>query len=177
MATRLAVLLALALARVAVAKTEKNPDLDRALTQMGDLKYADAGKSLEAAWKHPGNDRDKVLQILELQGVVAATLNNPAKAKQSFTTLLQLDPEHRLAADYAPRVMTPYYEAKGYVNDHEKVDFAAGADQVSNGRVTAVAAAVNNDPTRLSRKVRFHLRADGGGWTDKLVPLEDGRAG
>lgn len=60
--------------------------------------------ALEAAFKRAGNDRDTLLRIYELQGIVFATLNETAKATKVFTTLTVLDPDHKLSGDYPPRV-------------------------------------------------------------------------
>ena len=44
-------------------------------------------------------------------------LNQSAKARTAFQTLAVLAPEHQLTGDYAPRVVTPFFEAKGWVAD------------------------------------------------------------
>jgi len=143
-------------------QADPNADLDKASALLDELNYKQAAPALDAAWKRPNNDRTQVLKILELQGVVAATLNQAPKATAYFQQLLALDPGHTLAGDLPPRVMTPFYEARGRTTD-KALDFHAVKAAASNGRVIQVAADVN-DPTRLAKKVRFHLRNDGGGW-------------
>ncbi len=147
-----------------------NPELDKAAQLFDELNYKQAAPLLDAAWKRSGNDRAQVLKILELQGLVAATLNNAAKATGYFQQLLSLDPEHKLSGDYPPRVMTPYYEARGRVSDKGALEFKAGKAALVGGRVIQLAVDVS-DPTKLAKRVRFHLRPDGGPWSDATVEL------
>ncbi len=94
-----------------------NPELPRARQSLEELRYAEASTALEAARARPGNDRGTLLQILELQGVVAATLRQQDKARTAFQTLLSLAPAHQLVGDYSPRVMTPFFEARAWVDE------------------------------------------------------------
>ncbi len=160
------VVLLLALSAVA----EPNPDLEKAKKSLDELNYKQASTALDAAWKRPGNDREQVLKILELQGIIAATLNQNAKAAAAFQALLSLDPDHKLGGDNPPRVMTPYYEARGYVADKGGLEAKAAKAALANGRVIQVAVDVT-DATRLAKKVRFHLKDDQGVWTDNEVAL------
>jgi hypothetical protein len=153
------------------AFAEPNADLDKAQSLLDELNYKQAQTALDAAWKHPGNDRQQVLRILELQGVVAATLNQGPKATQYFSQLLALDVSHKIAGDWPPRVMTPFYEAKGRIGDKGGVELKQAKAASSNGKVIQVGADVN-DPTKLSKKVRFHVRNDGGGWTASTVDAQ-----
>ena len=128
-----------------------NAELDRATRQVDDLQYSEAQKSLEAAWKKSGNDRQTTLRILELQGVVAATLNDGARAAKLFAMMLSLEPERKLTGDHPPRVMTPYYEARGRVAEMGRLSLERGEGVTATVR----------DALKLAKKVRFHLRRDG----------------
>ncbi|WNG28369.1 hypothetical protein F0U62_33450 [Cystobacter fuscus] len=150
-----------------------NPYLPRARQLLEELSYAEAARALEQARAQPGNDRDTLLEILELQGVVAGMLQQPAKARSAFQTLLVLAPDYRLKGDYAPRVVTPFFEAKAWVHDQ---DAALRLEAVpGGGGLEPVAVQVNKDPLGLGRTVRFHLR-DGAGWTPQEQPLIGGKA-
>ncbi len=145
---------------VASVALAANPDLEKAAKLVGDLQYAEAQPALEAALKRPGNDRETLLQIYELQGVVYATLNNAAKATKAFQTLLVLDPDRKLAGDNAPRVMTPFYEARGRATEMGKLDARPLPAAVAGMHVAQLAVEISNDPLKMAKKVRFHQRAD-----------------
>ncbi|WP_245814496.1 hypothetical protein [Cystobacter ferrugineus] len=150
-----------------------NSSLPRARQLLEELRYAEAARALEEARAQPGNDRDTLLEILELQGVVAGMLQQPAKARTAFQTLLVLAPDYRLTGDYAPRVVTPFFEAKAWVNDQ---DAALRLEAVpGGGGLEPVAVQVEKDLLGLGHTVRFHLR-DEAGWTQQEMPLTEGRA-
>jgi hypothetical protein len=153
-----------------------NPDLARASALLEELRYAEASKALEAARALPGNSRETLLQILELQGVVAVILQQPAKARAAFQTLAVLAPDHQLMGDYAPRVVTPFFEAKGWVEDQAVALQVQASAAKTEKFVEGVGVEVKPDVLKLGRAVRFHLRADGAPWREETLPLEEGRA-
>jgi hypothetical protein len=141
------------------------------------LRYAEASKALDAARARPGNDRDTLLQILELQGVVAAMLPQTTQARTAFQTLAVLAPDHQLMGDYAPRVVTPFFEAKGWVADQgTALRFEAAPASKTETLVEGVAVQVASDVLKLGRSVRFHLHPEGASWTEQESPLADGKA-
>ncbi|SEU19071.1 hypothetical protein [Stigmatella erecta] len=154
-----------------------NAELPRARRLLESLRYAEAARALDAARAQLGNDRDTLLDILELQGVVAAMLQQPAKARAAFQTLLVLAPDRQLKGDYAPRVVTPFFEAKAWVTDQqavlrlEAVPPAAGATSVESLSVRTPV-----DPLKLGRTVRFHLNENGTTWRHQTSPLQEGQA-
>ncbi|HYH98704.1 MAG TPA: hypothetical protein VD972_22320, partial [Hyalangium sp.] len=151
---------ALLLAPLAWGETA-NPELSRARQFLEGLRYTEAARALEAARARPGNDRDTLLQILELQGVVAAMLQQPAKARTAFQTLVVLAPDHQLTGDYAPRVVTPFFEAKGWVADQgAALRFEAAPASKTHAHIEAVAVQVKTDFLKLGRGVRFHLNTE-----------------
>lgn len=152
-----------------VAAWGESSQLARARKLTDGLRYAEAAKALDAAWKASNNDRAAVLEILMLTGVVQATLNNKAKAVEAFSRLHALAPNYPLIADYGPRVMTPYYEGRSWAADHP-VTFTAEGPRIEDGRVVGLSAKVS-DSLRLARSVRFHVKADGGPWLAQQAPL------
>lgn len=154
-------LAALLLAGFVHAQTQ-NPHLRRAEAQLDSLEYDKAAKSLQLAWKTPGNDYETVLRILEQQGVVAANLNDPEASVAYFRTFLVIAPTRTLRKDYAPRVMTRFYEAKAWVEKKGPLKFEALPEKIENDLVTELAAALKSDPLKLGREVVFHVR-DGSG--------------
>jgi hypothetical protein len=172
----LALTTALLLASQAWGQTS-NPELARAHQFLDGLRYTEAARALEAARARPGNDRDTLLRILELQGVVAAMLQQPAKARLAFQTLLVLEPEHRLTGDYAPRVVTPFFEAKAWVADQRAaLRLEAAPASKTDATIEGVAVQVPTDVLKLGRTVRFHLHADDSPWRQVESPLVEGRA-
>ncbi|ATB38425.1 hypothetical protein CYFUS_003860 [Cystobacter fuscus] len=134
----------------------------------------EAARALEQARAQPGNDRDTLLEILELQGVVAGMLQQPAKARAAFQTLLVLAPEYRLKGDYAPRVVTPFFEANGWLNDKGaalrlEVVPASGTDNL-------LTVQAKPDVLNLGRSVLFYQREAGAGWILTEQPLVEGMA-
>lgn len=148
-----------------------NADLEKATKLVADLQYPEARSALESAIKRSGNDRDTLLRIYELQGIVYATLNDPTKAGKAFAALMVLEPERKLAGDYPPRVMTPFYEARGRASELGKLDAKALPAAIGNGRVGQLAVEVSTDPLKMVKKVRFHVKADQGPWVETPAEL------
>ncbi len=143
-----------------------NADLEKATKLVADLQYTEARSALDAAIKRPGNDRDTMLRIYELQGIVYATLNDAAKAGKAFQAMLVLEPERKLAGDYPPRVMTPFYEARGRASELGRLELKQLPAAIGNGRVGQLAVEVTTDPLKMVKKVKFHVRPDGGAWAE-----------
>src|SRR5262249_1567558 len=61
-----------------------NPNLTKAEKLLDDLDYDGAALALLQAKNTPGNDRPTLLRILELQGVVAATLDQKSSSATFF---------------------------------------------------------------------------------------------
>lgn len=172
----LALTTALLLAPLAWGETS-NPDLPRARLLLDGLRYTEAARALEAARARPGNDRNTLLEILELQGVVAAMLQQPAKARTAFQTLLVLAPDHQLQGDYAPRVVTPFFEAKAWVDDQQAaLRLEATPAGTTNTSIEQVGVQVTRDVLKLGHAVRFHLREEGAEWRWQDSPLAEGKA-
>jgi hypothetical protein len=153
-----------------------NPELPRAQAFLEELRYAEAASALDAARARPGNDRATLLQILELQGVVAATLRQPAKARTAFQTLLSLAPDHQLRGEYAPRVMTPFFEARGWVDEVGALRVEAVPAVKTSASVERLAVKLASDPLKLASGVRFHVRSDSVPWRQEEAPLVNGEA-
>ncbi|HVE81344.1 MAG TPA: hypothetical protein VND93_00785 [Myxococcales bacterium] len=160
---------------ILLALSALNPDLGRAVDLMDELKYPEAARVLEAARKRPGNDRATLLQILELQGVVASTLDQAERARGFYRALVSIDPDYKLSRDYAPRVVTPFLEAKSWISRRGALQLQADPAP-ARGPISAVGVKVPSDPVKLAKEVRFHWRADGGPWRTEQVPLAAGRA-
>jgi hypothetical protein len=154
-----------------------NPFLEKAQKILEELKYAEAAKMLEAAWASPGNDHATTLEILKLQGVVAATLGNSDKARQYFRGLLYLAPDFVLPeGDLGPKVISTFYEAKGRVTEANVLRVEALPPERDDSMVHSIAVGVKTDPLKLAKTIRFHTRIGSGPWTQNEVALAEGKA-
>lgn len=163
-----------ALASISINAFAADASLERAQQLLSDLKYREAAAALDAAWKAPGNSREEVLTILQLQGIVAASIGQGLQAREAFTALLTLDPSRRLPADLPPKVMTFFYEARGRVDERGPLEVTAAPPAAHGGALQL--AIVVKDPIALAVTARFHLQPAGGPWTTVSVPLQKGRA-
>lgn len=173
----MAAALALSLWLAGTVRAEENEDLARAERLVDGLRYGEAVRVLEAARAQTGNDRSTLLRILELQGIVAASLGRAEQARSAFRLLVVLEPSYVLKGKYSPKVTTPFYEAKGWVTDHGSLRFEPVPAVVDNGRVELVVARVESDPLKLARDVRFHVQeSPKGDFREVVVPLQGGLA-
>ena len=148
-------------------------DLDRAARLVFDQRYEAAARALEQASRQSGNRREVVLRIFELQGVTYAQLGQETKAKLAFQSLIALDPRRELSGKYSARVLKPFAEAQAWAADNPSLEAAAEPAAVDPaGKVLQIAVKVKNDALKLSRKVRFFVRSDGGKWVEQLVELQ-----
>ncbi|HEY8207568.1 MAG TPA: hypothetical protein VIG99_08810 [Myxococcaceae bacterium] len=161
---------------VMLALAASNPDVGRAIELMDELKYPEAARALEDARKRPGNDRATLLQILEMQAVVASTLEQADRTRAFFRTLVSIDPDYKLSRNYASKVLKSYFDAKLWISRHGTLGLQADPATPPTGPISSVGVRVTNDTFKLAREVRLHLRADDGRWRVELAPLAAGRA-
>lgn len=86
--------------------------LEDALDQLKQLKYGQASKTLEKVHSLRNLSLDEVLRFYELSGIVRASLGDAGRARTSFAKLLRLRPDFALKGRFAPKVTTPFFEAK-----------------------------------------------------------------
>lgn len=146
------------------ALAQKNPDLEKAQAQLAQRKYADALKSLDAAEKKGGLDRDSYLTLLESKGLALAQTGKADAAELSFRSVLCLDPKRELAGKYAGPVGKPIAAAIEWSKANGALELVALDPGVSNGRVKQISFAVKNDPLKLVKVVKFYVKSDGGSW-------------
>lgn len=163
----------LMLSAALVLATAANPDLARGEELFTQYKYADAIKALTKARTAKGLDRASLLKILELTGVSAGQLRQTAQAQAAFRELLVLDPAHQLQTEYAPRVMTPFYEVRQQVIERGSLEVKPIATTTT--RVESVGVSLVRDPLSMARGVRFHLLTDGA-WKTTDAMLTAGTA-
>ena len=145
------------------AAAEPPAELDAAERALARGATAEALKAADAGLKRSGLERDALLRLLEVQAVAAAS-SNPAKATKAFEILLSLEPDHALHGDDVKRASGPFRKAKAFVLEKGPLSFRAAAATLSAGQVFQVALEVTNDPLKLARRVRFHLRPEHAAW-------------
>lgn len=117
-----------------------HPLLDTARAELKALRYPAADKALKAALATSGFSRAEALEYYELKGLVAGGANRGAEARDAFVALLTLDPEFKLKGKPAPRVTTPFFEARTLVKEQGAlgvtVEGAPDAQRVGPVRIT-----------------------------------------
>src|SRR5438093_633022 len=103
----------LTLAYTCAAWLAANPSLDAARKQVSELHYPQALPLLKKARAVDGLDRTSLLEILWLQGLVNATLGKKDEARDAFRALLLIDVDFKVPSEQPPKVMGPFFEAKG----------------------------------------------------------------
>lgn len=159
---------ALVLGALSAMAQSNNAKLLEARALFDDLELEKAAKALAAAEAIPGNSRQTVLQILELQAVVYGTMNKEAKARDACRALLLLQPGFVMPKDQPPRVRTPYFEAKEWAEANPLVlaPSTSGCEQAACTPVVQV----TKDMLRLIKKVRFVLLEGPEPKTREVVP-------
>lgn len=147
-----------------------DPRVDQARKLVTGLKFAEAAVLLDALEADTSLEPDDSVAVFELAGIVQATLRHPERAVTLFQKMFSLDPAHQLAEQYSPRVMTPYYQAKGWLREAGgPLTFGRSAPASSGNEYTALRFAVKNDALRLATQVRVHWRAGAGDWQTVVV--------
>jgi hypothetical protein len=160
--------LAFAAAMCALAANPPS-DLQRGTELFEQYKYAEARAAFAKARNAPNLTRADLLDLLEMTGVAAAQQRQPEAAQNALIELITLDPDHKLKNDYAPRVMTPFFEARRIVGERGALQATSSAE-MQGERVERITVSVIKDPMRYVRTVRFHLQTDSG-WTTTSAPF------
>ncbi len=144
---------------------------------LDDLDYDGAAALLAQSLKAPRNERRTILRILELQGVIAASLDKKSDALNAFRQLLVLDPDYKLnESAYSAEQRAPFNQAKAAVASTGSLRFEVAPARAKPGLVESVVVKVAADPLSQARKVRLWLRLGEGPWKDSVVPVVEGRA-
>lgn len=146
-----------ALVVTAILSQAQSPHIQAARDAMDDLRYPDARTLLQKARQQPNLPREQLIEILWLQGLVAASLNQADGARAAFRALFAIDPEHRPDRDYPPKIMSPYYEARGWIATTRPLGFARLPAELDAGRVKRIGVKIQADPLALVTAVRIHV--------------------
>jgi hypothetical protein len=169
------VVLMVALASL-TAFAQRNPDLEKAQQLLAQKKYDAALKSIEAAAKKGGLERESLLTLLESRGLAQASLGQTEKAEESFRSVLQLEPRRDLTGKYTGKVVPVIAAAKEWFKANGGIELGALDPGVENGRVKQISLFVKNDPLKLITQAKFYVRKDGGAWKPVEASLANGAA-
>lgn len=150
--------------------------LKRAETLVEDLKFAEAGPELDAVLAAQGNSRETLIRAFWLKGMVAATVNKPEVAREAMRALVAIAPDFKPDANQPKRVMTPWFEARGWAEANGALTFVRVPADPEQPHVARLRARVQLDPLKMARAVRFHLREDAAAWRTAQATLVSGEA-
>ncbi len=145
----------------ASASMAGNPKLEAVREQVSALKYPQAARTLDELRQTDGLSRTEALEFFTLEGLVKGALNDGDAAKAAFTRALLIDPELKLPGKVAPRVSTPFLEAKSWVKEHGGLELSTSALSRFSDEGWSLDVSPLKDALSLVTDVRFDLDEDG----------------
>ena len=163
-AWRLALAIALATS-TAVAKPKAPPppppepppaDVETAESLYTKLDYDKANDVAARVLKKSGLSHDQLVRATKILAITDAILDKEEDAKDTFLTLLILDPEQTVDANLGPKVSGPFVEARGrYRSLPSKPGIEVTPSIRADGGKLKI---VTRDPTKLTKKVNVGYR-------------------
>jgi hypothetical protein len=153
---RLAALLAALLAAAPRIAAAHPAELDQAVHALDELRYEDAARLLDQAYRTGDNGPDDLRLLFRLQGEVAATLGDDAGARAAFARYWSLAPDERLPAGTSPKITTAFDAALAGMAGRKP--FAAHHELSGH----ALVLVVDSDPAGLAAGARAAWRGEGG---------------
>lgn len=169
-------LLVLVLLGSSGALAQRNPELEKAQLLLAQKKYGPALKSLDAAAKKGGLERESMLTLLESRALAQAWLGQTEQAEADFRSVLQLDARRELAGKYTGKPAAVIASALEWFKANGTIEVGPLEPGAEDGRLKQISLFVKNDPLKLVRQVRFYIRADGGAWKPQDAQLINGAA-
>jgi hypothetical protein len=96
------------LAAIASDAAADNPDLDRARTLKGELRYREAAAALDAAIRRGGATPARLASMWRLAGELAGGLDHREPAVDHFARALAIDPSTALDLGASPKLTAPF---------------------------------------------------------------------
>jgi len=156
-----ALLFAVTLTGAAVAtagEAPKNAELEKAQKALAAKKYPEALKQIDAAEKKGGLDLESYSTLLESKALALASTKRLDAAAEEFKKLLALDPRRDLAGKYKGEVVKALETALAWVNQSGGNQLVALEPETAGGKVKKVSVQVKNDPLKMVKAVRIHLK-------------------
>ena len=86
--------------------------LERARTEIGELRYEEAQKTVEKAIRSGTNGPADMAELYLLLGEVKASLGDDETAQNAFRSALSIDPAADLRDGLSPKIREPFSKAK-----------------------------------------------------------------
>lgn len=153
------------------------PELEKAASALAEGRAPQALKMLDAVAAVGKLDKENLVQLYQLRGIALAAMKKEPQAKAAFQAMLWLQPDAGLPPSADGKAFKPFRAAKDWSRAAPGLEFRAEpAATDDKGKVMQIAAFVKNDPLKLVRKVRFHIRANEGSWTSVVEPVQSSYA-
>jgi len=175
----LAVVLASGVARDAHAKPGKEPpppppaEVEVAEQLYTKLDYDRANDVATRVLKKSNLSHDQMVRATKVLAITYAILGKEDEAKDTFVTLLILDPDYNVDNNLGPKVSGPFMEARG---EYRALSSKPGIEVTPNVRSDGgQLRVVTRDPTKLAKKVTVGYRwMSTGEFTVASVPVGEG---
>src|SRR5687767_7916168 len=82
--------------------------LERARTEIGELRYDDAQKTVDKALRSGRNSPEQMTELYLLLGEVQASLGDDEAAQDAFRRALVIDPGAELRKGLSPKIKEPF---------------------------------------------------------------------
>ena len=124
----------------------------------------------------PDLTRDQVVELYELKGIAAASLNDGAEAQKAFEIMLGVDGAASLKGRYSPRVMTPFFEARSLVKEQGAISITMNP-MTEGDRVRALEFTRSGLGSSLVKRLSVQVRETAsGGWRKVDATFQGGKA-
>ena len=143
----LSAVLAVAACLCRVVAADPRADLERAAAALDDLRYREAVRLLDAAWRGGGNSPVELRRIFALAGTAAASMGDGTAAQDWFSRWLCLEPSARLPPGSSPKLVVLLEAARRQLAGRALAAHAARRDG-------GIAIVVDDDPLALVVAVR-----------------------
>jgi len=139
------------------------------------LYFAEAAKVCAAALRRGKLARAELLQLLRMQGLIAAASGRDDRAKNAFARLLALDPRASLAPGHPPRVSRAFRRARASLAGAHLTLALRAPRRAPFDRPLPISVALRADPLRQVDHAQLYLRAEGtrGRWQRLRRPRTD----
>lgn len=110
-----------------------------------------------AALEQGGNSPRQLTRIYELIGIAAAASDDEERSRDAYVKLLALNPEAQVDTNLAPRLRSPFMEARGFWSSRtDRLDVEVRLVRRSNGM-----RIVLSDPLDMAVEIRVATRIAG----------------
>jgi hypothetical protein len=128
-----------------VAHADKKA-LDKARAAMGELRYEDAGKSLDKAIRSGTNGPAEMVEIFLMLGEVRASLGDDDGAVDAFQHALVMDPAVELREGLSPKIREPFAAARRAMKGKKALTIA---HRLIKSNPATIAVVVQDDPLEM----------------------------